>query len=119
MDFNPVFFRDSDHFVKSVKNCGLRTLWVFRYLGGWVLGYLLRVFGYLREELLRYNIPNAIGRAAGAGMLLVILQVVIVIERDLLARTDVAQGHDPDAFAISARLRVGRTTVVQPSRRVP
>ena len=73
----------------------------------------------VREKHLRHDISRALRSPAVAGMFLIIHQVVSVIERDLLAGLDVAQGRDPNAALLANRLAVGRATVIEKTRRIP
>jgi hypothetical protein len=73
----------------------------------------------LRKKLLRHNEFKALRRAAMARMLPVVLQIVAVIERQFLARANVAPGLDPDPAALPHRFAIGRATMIDMARRVP
>jgi len=54
-----------------------------------------------------------------AGVLLVILQIVAVVERDFLPGRDVAHGGDPDPAGVEYRLAIGRATMIDIPRGIP
>jgi len=62
---------------------------------------------------------NTLQRAAMAGMLLEILQIVSVIKGDFLSWTNIAQGRDPDSPFLANRFAIGRAAMIQKTRRIP
>jgi hypothetical protein len=82
------------------------------------LGLLGETFPDDGHEFLGDDETNAIGGAAAAGMVGVILEVVAVVISDLLAGLDVAHGHDPDPVVfIHDGFTVGNAGVVgEPGR---
>ena len=71
------------------------------------------------EIFLGQDVTGAIRRAAAAGMLPVIVQIITVVERDFRPGPDAASRHNPDAPAVRFRLAIRVATVIQKTRRVP
>src|SRR5438477_11745639 len=54
-----------------------------------------------------------------AWMLLVIVQIITVVERNLFPCPDFTNGHHPNAAFFQQRLAIRLATVIQKSRRIP
>jgi len=63
-------------------------------------------------KFLGEDVAKAIGRAAIAPMLAIIVEIVTVIERNLLAGRDVSQSDNPHVLAIELSFGIGGATMV-------
>jgi hypothetical protein len=80
---------------------------------------LLHFAAHMAKMFLRHHEAEALWRAATAGMLFVVLQVVAIVEREFFAGPKVAQRVNPDALVFHSRFAVRRATVIDESGRVP
>jgi len=71
------------------------------------------------EELLGDHVSDAVGSAAGARVITVVLQIEAVVESDFLAWGDIAGRHDPDMALLENRFAVRSAAMVDKPRRVP
>src|SRR5437762_411780 len=71
------------------------------------------------KKFLCHDVAYATGRIAAARIFSVILQIKTVVERNLLARFDVAARDNPDAVRLQLRIAIWLATVIDKPRWVP